>query len=271
MPRSLAGFGVINGPARPVSLSDLGAGEVFLNDKAAEKLSAARGDQIAVLAAGKLTSLRVRDVVRYDGAGTDGAAVLMTLSGAQQLLGRPGQINQILVSNQGNATSGAQYTDAVRAQLQPVLDPLGLEAKPVKQDGLKVAEAQGNSFMSMFSTFGTFTIAAGILLIFLVFVLLAAERRGEMGVARAIGTQRGHLVQMFLFEGMAYDVIAAAVGAGLGVLIAFGMVHVLASALSSQGLDLRFTVECAASCSRTRSACCSPCWSSPCRPGGSAG
>jgi putative ABC transport system permease protein len=239
----LAGFGGINGPDGHVVLSDLSAAEVFLNDKAAEKLSAARGDEIAVLAAGKLTSLRVRDVVRYDGAGTDGAAVLMTLSGAQQLLGQPGQINQILVSNQGNATSGAQYTDAVRGQLQPVLDPLGLEARPVKQDGLKVAEAQGNSFMSMFSTFGTFTIAAGILLIFLVFVLLAAERRGEMGVARAIGTQRGHLVEMFLFEGMAYDLIAAAVGAGLGVLIAFGMVHVLASALSSQGLDLRFTVE----------------------------
>ena len=242
-PTHLAGFGSINGVRGRVLLSDLGAGEVFLNDKASEKLSAASGDQIALLAAGKLTALKVRDVVRFDGAGTNGAAVLMMLSDAQQLLGRPAQINQILVSNRGDATSGVRYTDAVRAQLQPVLEPLGLEAKPVKQDGLKAAEAQGNSFMSMFGTFGTFTIAAGILLIFLVFVLLAAERRGEMGVARAIGTQRGHLVEMFLFEGMAYDLIAAAVGAGLGVLIAFGMVHVLASALSSQGLDLRFTVE----------------------------
>ena len=49
--------------------------------------------------------------------------------------------------------------------------------------------------------------------------MLAAERRSEMGVARAIGTRRGHLVEMFLFEGMAYDLIAAAVGAGLGVRI----------------------------------------------------
>ena len=206
----------------------------------------------------KLTSFRVRDVVRYDGAGTDGAAVLMTLSGAQELLGRPGQINQILVSNQGNATSGAQYTDAVRAQLQPVLDPLGLEAKPVKQDGLKVAEAQGNSFMSMFSTFGTFTIAAGILLIFLVFVLLAAERRGEMGVARAIGTQRGHLVEMFLFEGMAYDLIAAAVGAGLGILIVVrhGACPGFGTQLGGRRSPVHGRVR-AASCSHTRSAWCS--------------
>ena len=70
--------------------------------------------------------------------------------------------------------------------------------------------------MSMFTTFGTFSIAAGILLIFLIFVMLAAERRGELGIARAVGTRRGHLVQMFTFEGAAYDLIAAALGAVLG-------------------------------------------------------
>ena len=70
--------------------------------------------------------------------------------------------------------------------------------------------------MSFFTTFGTFSIAAGILLIFLIFVMLAAERRSELGIARAIGTRRGHLVEMFLFEGVAYDLVAAAVGALLG-------------------------------------------------------
>ena len=59
--------------------------------------------------------------------------------------------------------------------------------------------------MSLFTTFGSFSIAAGILLIFLIFVMLAAERRGELGIARAVGTRRGHLVQMFLYEGLAYD------------------------------------------------------------------
>ena len=70
--------------------------------------------------------------------------------------------------------------------------------------------------MSIFTTFGSFSIAAGILLIFLIFVMLAAERRSELGIARAVGTRRGHLVQMFLFEGVAYDMIAAAVGACSG-------------------------------------------------------
>src|SRR5207253_2186315 len=77
---------------------------------------------------------------------------------------------------------------------------------------------------------------------FLIFVMLAAERRSEMGTARAVGTQRGHLVEMFLFEGVAYDLLAAAVGAVLGLVIAFGMVQVLSSALATTGLHVRYSV-----------------------------
>ena len=67
--------------------------------------------------------------------------------------------------------------------------------------------------------------------------MLAAERRGELGIARAVGTRRGHLVQMFMFEGAAYDLIAAAVGALLGAAVAYGMVLVIASAFGAAGED----------------------------------
>ena len=54
--------------------------------------------------------------------------------------------------------------------------------------------------MSLFTTFGSFSIFAGFLLIFLIFVMLAAERRGELGIAGGRDA-RGHLVQMFVYEG----------------------------------------------------------------------
>ena len=47
------------------------------------------------------------------------------------------------------------------------------------------ADDQGDVFMSIFTTFGSFSIVAGILLIFLIFVMLSAERRTELGIARA--------------------------------------------------------------------------------------
>src|SRR4029434_8580145 len=68
--------------------------------------------------------------------------------------------------------------------------PLGLETDKTKQHALKEADAAGAMFMSFFSTFGSFSIAAGILLIFLIFVMLAAERRGALGIARAAGGRR---------------------------------------------------------------------------------
>jgi putative ABC transport system permease protein len=82
-----------------------------------------------------------------------------------------------------------------------------------------------------------------VLLIFLIFVMLAAERRGELGIARAIGTRRGHLVQMFSFEGAAYDLVAAVVGALLGAIVAFGMVYAMARAFAAENDDAGLKIE----------------------------
>ena len=85
----------------------------------------------------------------------------------------------------------------------------------------------GRVFTTVFTIFGIFSIFAGVLLIFLIFVMLAAERRSEMGMARAIGMQRGHLVQMFVSEGMIYDLVAAALGIVLGLAISYAMIGFL--------------------------------------------
>lgn len=45
--------------------------------------------------------------------------------------------------------------------------------------------------MSLFTTFGSFSIFAGTLLIFLIFVMLAAERRSELGASWAWGSLSG--------------------------------------------------------------------------------
>ena len=138
----------------------------------------------------------------------------MPLARGAALLGKPRPDQRsCFVANHGRRR--ARPARSSRAS-RPTLAPLGLEADNSKQDALELADEQGAAFMSIFTTFGSFSIAAGILLIFLIFVMLAAERRSELGIARAVGTRRGHLVQMFLFEGLAYDLLAAAVGALLG-------------------------------------------------------
>lgn len=227
-------------------LADLEEGEGYLNREAAEKLRVRPGDAVLVYALGRRLEMRVRDVVSFDGAATSDAALLVTLADAQQLFRRPGEVRAILVSNRGGALAGAALSEDVRALLEPVASWNDLEVQSVKADAIEDAETAGATFVAFFTTFGTFSIAAGILLIFLIFVMLATERRGELGIARAIGTRRGHLVQMFTFEGAAYDVLAAAVGALLGAAVAFGMVFMLADIFGSsdadEGLQIQFAV-----------------------------
>ncbi|HEX4745724.1 MAG TPA: FtsX-like permease family protein [Gaiellaceae bacterium] len=243
-PARMEGFSAIVGSdGEESSLADLEPGEVFLNRKAASALRIEKGARVVVYAAGVPHESRVRDVVRFDGAATADAALLVPLSVAQELFGHPGEIRAVLISNRGDDLGGAALSDQVATILAPVAAERLLEVQTVKQDAIEDADAAGAAFVAFFTTFGTFAIAAGILLIFLVFVMLAAERRGELGIARAVGTQRGHLVQMFTFEGAAYDLVAAAVGAVLGAIVAFGMVFVMASAFGAADADEGFQIE----------------------------
>ena len=87
----------------------------------------------------------------------------------------------------------------------------------IKKQVLEVADQAGSGVTSIFIVMGLFSIMVGVLLIFLIFVMLAAARRSEMGMARAVGAKQRHLVQMFIFEGTAYSLVSGAVGVGLGL------------------------------------------------------
>ena len=112
-----------------------------------------------------------------------------------------------------------------------------LSASAFKSFLTDVAEQVGNIFFTFFTFFGSFSVIVGLLLIFLIFVLLASERQQEMGIARAVGTKRGHLVQMFTFEGLAYAIGAAAVGTAVGVVVSRGLVVLMANAFGTTGGD----------------------------------
>ena len=116
----------------------------------------------------------------------------------------------------------AELSAALRASSEfEVIDLLN------KATVVTVAEVGGGVFSTLFSICSTFSILAGVLLIFLIFVMLAAERKSELGMARAVGLQRGHLIQMFVAEGLVYDLCAAALGLGLGLIISYAMIGYL--------------------------------------------
>ncbi|HEX2514765.1 MAG TPA: FtsX-like permease family protein, partial [Chloroflexota bacterium] len=113
-------------------------------------------------------------------------------------------------------TRDAELGDALSTTLQRAT---GFQVQPLKQQILEIAERAGNVITTIFLLFSLLSIAAGLLLVFLIFSLLAASRRSELGIARALGTGRGHLIAMFTFEGVAYALLAAVAGVPAGLLI----------------------------------------------------
>jgi putative ABC transport system permease protein len=114
-----------------------------------------------------------------------------------------------------------------------------------KADAVTFAQQGGLVFTGSLLAVSFFSLCVGVLLIFLIFVMLAAERRAEMGMSRAVGLKRRHLTQMFLFEGMAYTLVASLIGVALGVLVGYLMTFVLSSIFNSfySALTLRYHVE----------------------------
>ncbi|HEU5368143.1 MAG TPA: FtsX-like permease family protein [Ktedonobacterales bacterium] len=121
---------------------------------------------------------------------------------------------------------------------QSARDYYNLSVNEVKENGVKLSEAADDIFTRIFTLFALFSLAIGVLLIFLIFVLLAAERRAEMGVSRAIGVQRDQLILLFLFEGSFYDLIASLIGIGVGVGLGIGIVLLLSPVLAQSGFPL---------------------------------
>ena len=125
----------------------------------------------------------------------------------------------VLVSNRGGVVDGAERSPAVEATLKEALAGLPVSVDPVKSDLLEAADEAGAQFTELFTAIGFFSVLAGVLLVVNIFVMLAQERRSELGMLRAVGLRRSALVASFSLEGWLYALASAAVGvvAGLGV------------------------------------------------------
>jgi len=168
-----------------------------------------------------------------------GTSVVMPLAALQKLVGEEGKVNEVLVTHGGPAVEGGEHTDATVDRLGSILSANDLEADPVKKDAIDQADRRGEIFSTLFVLFGQFSVAAGMLLIFLIFVMLAAERKHELGIARAVGMQRSNLIRTFVFEGTLYSLLASAMGSVAGVGVGWTMVRFLGSGFAGENGDFR--------------------------------
>jgi putative ABC transport system permease protein len=243
-PALMAAFNSLETAAgQSLSVTNLNPAEVYISQALADDLAIAQGDRLDVYLGPKATRLTVAGIYAEGAKPAGTMSLALPLAELQKITGNDGRINTIIISNEGDLIGGATHVDAVLTALKPFTEANELTAASPKQTALKMADEAGSMFSTIFLLFGQFSIAAGILLIFLIFVMLAAERKRELGIMRAVGTQRGHVVRMFVYEGAMYALMAAAVGSLLGLVVGWGMVRVMAAAfgtMAESGFELTY-------------------------------
>ena len=252
---SMQGFDTLTAASgKTLNPSDLGKDEIYLSADAAKGLDVGKDDVVeatfaqemgATAAPGAVpvpqpSELTVAGVYESGANPASSTSMVMPLQRLQKRVGEEGRINAVLITHKGPAIEGATGTEATKDALRPLLDENDLEAQPVKKEAIDQADEGGETFTSIFLLFGQFSVAAGVLLIFLIFVMLAAERKHELGIARAVGMRREHLMRMFAFEGALYALLASAIGSVTGVGVGWLMVRVIGEAFAGSEFTVRF-------------------------------
>ena len=227
-------------------------GQVLLDDQAALALNASVGDTLIVYGVAALP-LTVEAVVQenlrgaFITAGLTPGNLFVDLATAQALEIASGQINYIAITNSGSQAAGADASAGVSAYLNatlaPILTTYGLAVDQPLENALNAARQSATNTETIFLVLGLFSILAGSLLIVGIFVMLAEERKGEMGMLRAIGLRRRELVYAFYFEGVTYAAGSALAGTVLGVGVGYFLAYLAGSVLQAQGLPRNAILE----------------------------
>lgn len=247
--------------ATGISGSTPGPGSVVVTEDLAERLAVAPGNEVKVYVYGDELTLEVDRVLpRLGLAGywtgfesISNNAFVAPGTIAQAMGRRPPKgavppLTSVLVSNRGGVEEGAALTTEVTESIGAVLaeEPGELRVEDVKQTRLDNAERQGDQFGELFLAIGSFAIVAGVLLLVNIFVMLAEERKGQLGMLRAVGLKRSHLVRAFVIEGAIYAFLAGLLGAVLGIAVGWTIATLAAPIFGSFddfSLELRFAID----------------------------
>lgn len=220
----------------------------------ARTLTVGEGDTIEIFAYGAIRSFTVDRILPrlgvagfHLGLGSESPNVFVAPGTLAALAagappGTAPPTSLVLVSNAGGVIAGAEGTAAVTTAIEGALAGVPAAVRPAKQDLLRNADTAGKNFTQLFGSIGFFSVLAGILLLVNIFVMLAEERKTELGMLRAVGLRRAGAVGAFSLEGWLYALVSSAIGTVAGLGVGRVIVAVAAGIFAGDGiaLELRY-------------------------------
>lgn len=189
----------------------LGASEALIGDDLAEELGVSLGDPVRLTTEDRDAQVRVVGIFDVGQEAVDGRWVVLSLRGAQTLLDRVGDVTAIDARVDSIFDADVIAEDASRRTGRSV------ESWIDRNQQLLVALQSQNQSTLMIRIFVMLAVAMGIASVLIVSVV---QRRGQIGILRAVGTKQRTVLAIFLWQGAIIGVSGAVVGTAIGALFA---------------------------------------------------
>jgi lipoprotein-releasing system permease protein len=186
-----------------------GADQAAIGADLAAELGLRPGSTLLLQAGNRQATVRVAGTFAMGSAAVDEQWVVLNLRGAQILLDRPGDITRI-DATVDEVFAAEQVARAVAARTgRPV------ESWIVRNGALLSALSAQDQSTQLIRVFTLLAVAMGIASVLAVTVV---QRRGQIGILRAMGIRASVVLQIFLWQGALLGTLGAALGTGLGAL-----------------------------------------------------
>ncbi len=203
---------------------------IFITEYIAKRLELEEGDKVVIPFAERQVETIVQKVYPRGYIPSD-PVIVIDRSYLNSIIGIPQDgYNTVFVSAKGGIEpddyDGKEFQKLVEEKMEIVqsdeVDFVYYESKQQALDGFGM-----KTFSDVFLVMSFFGIFAGILLIVNLYMMLASERKYEMGILRAIALTRTQLMQAFVYEGYLYSIASSLLGAFVGVGIGYFIVRAL--------------------------------------------
>ena len=182
-----------------------GDNEVLLGSDAAKVLNVSSGDNLKI----KNEAFKVAGVLDQTGS-QDDALIFATLPKAQKLLGKEGKITLAEVAA---LCSGCPIGDMVTQIAEKLPDAKVSAIQQVVEGRLKALD----QFKRFSYAMASVVVFIGSLIVFVTMMGSVNERTVEIGVFRAIGFRKSHIMRIILLEAALVSLLAGLLGYAVGM------------------------------------------------------
>jgi putative ABC transport system permease protein len=214
-----------------------GGGEIMLQQSWADAQDLGVGERVRLATPSGLARLRVVGLFQFatgldfggQGFGT------VALGEARELMEKPRAFDEVNVVVDGGEDTIARVRERLRDELGKGVRVLTPSAKSDE------IEAQLQAFNAILYFFAAMALFVGGFLIFNSFNMTVVQRMREIGMLRTLGATRGMIARSVLTEAGLLGLVGAALGVGLGIVLALGLIWLMRELLDFPVGELRFT------------------------------